>query len=86
MPILNFKVESVGQTGVFPAIIYILTNDTVSEITTTGYLNGIVKGNTPLSDADMALVTTKTSPNASSTQVGWFSVVKSGENWSLSAS
>ena len=85
MPILNFKVEQVGNSGVFPAIIYILTNDTLAEVSVTGYLNGIVSGNTPLSDADIALVTTKTTPNARTTQVGWFSVVKSGENWSLTA-
>jgi hypothetical protein len=83
MPILNFKVEQVGQAGVFPAIIYILTDDTLAEVTTTGYLNGIARGNIPLSDADMALVTTKTSPSASSIQVGWLEVSKSGENWSL---
>ena len=83
MSILNFKVEQVGQAGVFPAIIYILTDDTLAEVTATGYLNGIARGNTPLSDADMALVTTKTSPSASSIQVGWLEVSKSGENWSL---
>ena len=85
MPILNVKVEQIGQSGVFPAIIYILTNDTLAEVTVTGYLNGIVSGNTPLSDADIALVTTKTSDNAPSTQVGWFAVYKSGQNWSLVA-
>ena len=57
----------------------------MAEVTTTGYLNGIDRGNTPLTDSDMALVTTKTSPNAQTTQVGWFSVVRSGENWSLTA-
>src|SRR5205823_4356790 len=30
-------------------------------------------------------VTTKTSPHAAATQVGWFEVTKSGENWSLTA-
>lgn len=84
MPILNASVNQVGQAGVFPAIIYILTNDTVGEVTTAGYLNGLVqKFNIPLSDADMALVTTKTTPNATSTQVGWYEVSKSGDNWSL---
>jgi hypothetical protein len=85
MPILNFNVNQVGQAGVFPAIIYILTNDTLAEVTATGYLDGIVSGGTPLSEADIACVTTKTSPNAASTQVGWFGVIKSGENWSLTA-
>jgi hypothetical protein len=85
MSILNFKVEQVGQAGVFPAIIYILTDDTLAEVTATGYLNGIARENNPLSDADMALVTTKTTPSATSIQVGWLEVSKSGENWSLTA-
>lgn len=83
MAILNVNVNQVGQAGVFPALVYILTNDTVAEVTTAGYLNGLVKQNIPLSDADMALVTTKTTPNATSTQVGWYEVSKSGDNWSL---
>jgi len=84
MPILNASVNQVGQAGVFPAIIYILTNDTLVEVTTAGYLNGLVqKFNIPLSEADMALVTTKTSPNAASTQVAWLEVSKSGQDWSL---
>jgi hypothetical protein len=87
MPILNVSVNQVGQAGVFPAIIYILTNDTLAEVTTVGYLNGIVqKFNIPLNDSDMALVTTKTSPNAQSTQVGWLSVSFSNGDWSLIAS
>jgi hypothetical protein len=85
MPILNQQIDQVGQAGVFPAIIYLLTNDTLAEVTATGYLNGLVRSNLPLSEADVALVTTKTSPNAISTQVGWFDVTKSGENWSLTA-
>lgn len=82
MTILNMKVEQVGQAGVFPAIIYILTNDTLEKVITPGYLNGSMKVNS-LSEADMALVTTKTSPNAQSTQVSWLEVSKSGGNWSL---
>jgi hypothetical protein len=85
MPILNVNVNQVGQAGVFPAIIYILTNDTLAEVITTGYLNKLVQQNVPLSDADMALITTKTSPNATSTQVAWLEVSKSGDNWSLVA-
>lgn len=84
MPILNVDINQVGQAGVFPAIIYILTNDTLDTINTTGYLNPIphVFG-VPLNEADVAFVTTKTSPSSSSTQVGLFGVVQSGGNWSL---
>jgi hypothetical protein len=86
MPILNVSVNQVGQAGVFPAIIYILTNDTLAEVTTTGYLNGLTQRfNIPLSEADAALVTTKTSPNSPSTQIGWFGVEESDQNWSLTS-
>lgn len=84
MPILNVQPNQIGQAGIFPAMIFILTNDTLAEVTTPGYLNGVVqKFGVPLSEADIALVTTKTSPNAKSTQVGWFSVVETNGNWGL---
>lgn len=85
MPILNIEVSTVGTSGIMPKIIYILTNDTLAEVTTTGYLNGVVKQNIPLAESDMALVTTKTSPSSPTTQVAWLEVNKSGENWSLGA-
>lgn len=86
MPILNVKVEQAGMSGVLPKVIYIDTNDTLAAVTAAGYLNGLVRQNLPISEKDMALVTTKTSPSASSTQVAWLEVSKSGDNWSLVAS
>ncbi len=84
MPILNVQPNQIGQAGIFPAMIFILTNDTLAEVTAPGYLNGVVqKFGVPLSEADIALVTTKTSSNAKSTQVGWFSVVETNGNWGL---
>ena len=84
MPILNIQTNQVGQSGIFPAIIFILTNDTLTEVTAPGYLNGVVqKFGVQLSEADIALVTTKTSPNARSTQVGWCSVIETNGNWGL---
>jgi len=83
MPILNVQVNQVGQAGVFPAIIYILTNDTVDEVTATGYLDTLTERfGISLSNADMALVTTATSPNAAY-NVNWFSVSYSDGKWSL---
>ncbi len=84
MPILNAQVDQVGQAGVFPAIIYILTNDTMAEVTTAGYLNTLTdKFHIPLSEADMALVTTKTSESAKLTSVSWFAVTFANGLWSL---
>ena len=83
MPILNVQPNQIGQAGVFPAMIFILTNDTLAEVTAAGYLNGIVsKFGIPLSEADVALVASKTI-QIFMTQVGWFPHVKSGGNWSL---
>lgn len=86
MPILDFMVEQAGMSGVLPRVIYINTNDTVAEVTAAGYLNGIVHQNTPLYESDIALVATKTTPNATSTQVAFYDVSKSGQNWTLAAS
>ncbi|MBX9704872.1 MAG: hypothetical protein K5Q00_01345 [Gammaproteobacteria bacterium] len=83
MPILNIQVDSAGQSGQVPKFIYISTNDTVAEVTTAGYLNGIVAQNVLVSEYNMALVATKTTPNAVSTQVDLYDVSYSGGNWSL---
>lgn len=86
MAILNIDVNAIGQSGVAPKFIFIETNDTLATVTTTGYLNGIVSQNIPLAETDMALVSTKVTPNSKSSQVALFDVAKSGDNWSLVAS
>lgn len=84
MPILNVQTNQIGQAGVFPAMVFILTNDTLAQVTATGYLNGVTqKFQIPLSESDIALVTTKTSPNSPTTSVGWFGIAVSNGNWSL---
>jgi hypothetical protein len=84
MPILNVVTQQAGLVGVSPKWIYIFTNDTLEEVTTAGYLNKIVQqGNYSFSESDMALVTTKTSPSAASTQVAMLEVSYSAPNWSL---
>lgn len=83
MPILNVEVSQTGTVGFVPSLIYINTNDTLVEVTATGYLNQVVAQGIPLSESNMALVSTKTSPSAASTQVAWLEVSKSGQDWSL---
>lgn len=85
MTILNAQIGQVGQAGTLPQIIYIDTNDTLAEVTTTGYLNSLASQNFPLSEAMMALVSMKATPSAASSTVGFFDVAKSGDNWSLTA-
>lgn len=86
MTILSFKIDEIGETGVTPRIIRLNTNNTVAELLATGYLNDLVyKQNAQLSDSDLAIVTSKTTPGAISTQVGVYEVSKSGSDWSLVA-
>lgn len=86
MSILDFRVENVGEAGQTPKFIYLNTNDTIATVTATGYLNKLVAQNIPISELDMALVATKTSPGATSSQLSLFDVSKSGDNWSLTPS
>ena len=83
MPILNIVLSQVGVVGVDPSIAYIATNDTIAEVTTAGYLNKSVAQDYAFTESMMALVSTKTTPSAASTQVAWVEVSHSGSNWSL---
>lgn len=83
MPILSTQVEPIGQSGQVPKLIYIETNDTIAEITATGYLNKLHAENIPLSSNDMALVTSSLSQGLKSSQSGLFYVVYTSSNWSL---
>lgn len=83
MSISSINLSPVGLAGVAPNIIFINTNDTLAQIAATGYLNSWVHQNIPLSESDMVLVSTKTSPSAASTQTSWAGVSYSGGNWSL---
>lgn len=83
MTILDFKLDTIGQSGTIPNFIYIATNNTVAEVTTTGYLNKFVSQNNQVSEYMMALVATKTTPNAKSVQLVLLDVAKAGDDWSL---
>ena len=58
MPILNINAEFAGQVAVYPRLISINTNDTLAEVTTSGYLNKVVSSGLNLSGHEMALVYT----------------------------
>lgn len=86
MPILQTQISQTGLADVVPNVAYIATNDTIAQVTTAGYLNILAQSGYQLSEAMMALVSTKTTPSATSTQVSWFDISFSGGNWSLVAS
>lgn len=86
MPILQITTTQMGQEGVNPKIIYIDTNDTLATVLTAGYLNNVAnEQHIPLSQKDLALVTTKPSAGSATTNTAWLSVsytVSTGA-WSL---
>lgn len=83
MPILQYRTDTVGQSGDIPKIVYISTNDTLATVTTTGYLNPLIRQKANISEPDVVLITTKTSPNSKVVSLSWLEVSKSGNNWSL---
>lgn len=83
MPILNIQIGQSGLVGVIPNMAYIATNDTLAQVTATGYLNKAVQEGFSFSEYTMALVSTKLSPSAANTQVGWLEVSHNAGNWSL---
>lgn len=86
MGIKNVKLDQAGLAGVKPRFIYIETDDTVADVQATGYLNSLVENfQFRLDEQMMALVSTKTSPGSSSSELALFDVSKSGNNWSLIA-
>jgi|15BtaG_2_1085339.scaffolds.fasta_scaffold00113_20 hypothetical protein len=77
MAILDIQTDTAGRIGVSPRLIRIKTDDTVSAITATGYLNTINKNGFALDPLDMALVST------TGNDAQMYKVVKSGDDWSL---
>lgn len=85
MPIISSNVNFAGQAGVKPSIIFIETNDTVATVTTTGYLNVLSEQGIPLSNSDIAVVTTRPSPSSSDITASVYSMTFSSGDWSLVA-
>lgn len=83
MPILNIVLSQAGVVDVVPSFAYIATNDTLSDVLAVGYLNKAAQQGYAFSESMAALVSTKPTPNSTSTQVRLYDIVKSGENWSL---
>jgi hypothetical protein len=83
MAILNFLLNAIGNTGNVPRFVFLNTNDTVATVSTAGYLNHFVSQGNQLFETDMAVVVTRTTPNAFTATVDLFNVTFSGGNWSL---
>jgi hypothetical protein len=82
MGIINVTPVQAGLVGVLPSLCYINTDDTIAEVTATGYLNKEVANGLQISLPCIAAVSTKATPT-SAAQVGWYQVSHVGANWSL---
>ena len=82
MPIKNIQIGQTGLVGVEPKFDYILTDDTVAEVLTTGYLNHPVDNGYSFSQGDIVCVITQASPTARK-KAGMYQVDHAASNWSL---
>lgn len=80
MPILSSNFNQIGNAGQQPGIVMIETDDSLSKIETTGYLNVLEHQGLPLSESLMALVSINKGSSKSSV---WMTIHSSNENWSL---
>ena len=82
MSIISITPGQTGLVGVLPSVAYINTNDTIAEVTVTGYLNREVANGIQFSLPCIAAVSTQTSPTAAPV-VAWYQVQHVSPNWSL---
>lgn len=85
MAILNFTLSQVGETGQAPKFIYLDTNNTLAQVSATGFLNKFVAAGNKVSETDMAVVSTRTTPSAKTAAVSLFNVTYLAGNWSLTS-
>ncbi len=80
MPILSSNFNQIGNAGQQPGTIMIETDDSLSAIQATGYLNTLARQNLPLSEDLMALVSINKGASKSTV---WMAIHFANENWSL---
>lgn len=83
MPVLSYQVNSPGQGGVNPKIVYIFTNDPISVVTQTGYIDWLANPQ-GIYSGDVALVVTRETPS-STLGAGFYEFVRlgTGPHWDL---
>ena len=83
MTILSQSFENIGQSGQVPQFFYLATDNTVDEVTEDDFLDNFIKQGFPISQYNLAVVSTKTSPNSLDTSVDLYNVQKSGNKLKL---
>lgn len=80
---MNVQFNNMGQSGVQPQFLYINTNDTPDAVIAVGYLNKLVNEGLPISQYEMALVVTKSTPSSISPIVNLYQITNTLGQWSL---
>lgn len=83
MPVLNYQVNAPCYGGINPKLVYIFTDDPVSVVTETNYINWMANGQ-GISTGDVALIVTRETPT-SILGVGFYEFERVGTttNWNL---
>lgn len=74
MPVISYNINSAGQGGVSPKIIYIFTDDPIAKVVELGYIDWLANGQ-GLNTGDVATVTTLETPT-SILGVGFYELVR----------
>ena len=82
MTILGVTTETTGLVGVLPRIVYIRTDDTLSDIMDTGYLTKAAD-EFQFSNKDVALVSYKNTRGDREGKSAWLEINKNGDVWTL---
>ncbi len=83
MPVLTYQVNAPGYGGVNPKLVYIFTNDPVSVVTTTGYIDWLANGQ-GIYTGDVALIVTRQTPTSIfAANFYEFERVGTGPHWNL---
>ena len=85
MSVKNIVLGTAGADNIVPRISYIETNNTITEVLATGYLNAAVQEGYSFTESDMCLVSTKLTPSATVIAVGWYEITKVGSDTSLTS-
>jgi len=80
MPIISTSFNDIGNAGQVPTLVRIETDDSLSTVMSTGYLNVLKDQNLPLSQDSIALVSTGVGSHKAVTAL---SMVYSNGDWSL---
>jgi len=83
MPVLSYQVNAPGYGGVNPKLVYIFTDDPISTVTTTGYIDWLANQQ-GIYNGDVALILTRQTPDSIfAANFYEFERVGTGPHWNL---